>query len=186
MLNKIFNNIFYCACLAAMISLGMIRSYPLYGKIDFFLLDGRPWWPQWETLVQETRKIGNNPVYTDYTTGYILAGIFGQQTVLKVSDYKVPRLYIEDMVENKVPEGKFTNIFFIKGKKYYDFRCVVNLIGYQSSWVPDETRHWDSNLADTSRLYQFKNAQKSLDIFTELEHFPLKKCVVYFPAEKKK
>lgn len=180
MSGKIVGHLFYCACLFMVTVLGTVRSAPIYGKIDFLLLDGRPWWPAWEALIQETRAKGHGgPVYTDYITGYILAGIFGEKTVVNVGDDKIPTLFVDDMVEDKVPEAEFLSQFLLRTPKADNFKCVVNLIGYRSSWVPIETHHWNKTLADTRRFYQFRDTEKNLDFHGELERTKLKRCTVY-------
>jgi len=185
MLIKSIDNIFYTVCFLTLISLSLIRSYPFFGKLEFILLDGRPWWPSWELLIKDNREEGIATVYTDYITGYILAGVFGKNTVVNVGRHKIPILFIDDMEENKLPGKAFLSLFLTREKgKGSDFSCIINLIGYESSWVPEETHHWQSHLANTSRFYQFKNPSTGSSIFTELERFPPKRCKVYFPVAR--
>lgn len=181
---KIYSKILYAFCLLCVYCLGMIRTHPFYGKIDFLLLNGRPWWPTWEALIQQTRDQGNTFAYTDYITSYILTGVFGEKTVINVESNKIPELYIEDMEAGKLPEKQFLNLSLLRSNKKEDYKCIINLIGYQSSWVPDETRHWNSNIAVTSRYYQFKNTKKYSDFSPDLKLYALKKCVAFFPIEK--
>ena len=180
---NIFNKMFYIFCLSSVFFLGMIRSYPIYGKIDFLLLNGRPWWPTWETLILKAREGGDTFAYTDHATSYVLTGVFGKRTVTNVELNKIQKLYIEDMESGKLPARKLLNVSLIRSNQKENYDCIINLIGYKSSWVPDETRHWESNIAITSKHYQFKNTKNNSDFYDELKHYPLKKCVVYFPIK---
>lgn len=176
----LYHNLFWLTCLAGIIGLATIRSYPVYGKIDFYLLDGRPWWPSWKALIADARASDNTPVYTDFITGYILDGVFGKITLLEVFQVqdRLPILYIEDMEENKLPTG-LLNIYLTWEDLKEDFKCIINLIGYTSSWVPDETGHWSSKMGNTSEFYKFKTLHREPDILPRLRKFPLQKCNVY-------
>ena len=173
-------NHFWLVCLAGIIGLATVRSFPVCGKIDFYLLDGRPWWPEWKTLIKDTQTNGKTPVYTDSITGYILDGVFGEVTLLEghQNSDKIFTLYIEDMEENKVPTGRL-NIYLTPEDIAKDSKCVINLIGYTSSWIPDETRHWSRRVGKTSEFYKFRSHQGESDIRLTLKNFPLQRCVVY-------
>ena len=41
------------------IQLSAIRSPPIYGKLDFLLLDNKPWWPDWEIIINDSIKNKN-------------------------------------------------------------------------------------------------------------------------------
>ena len=174
---------FWLVCLVGIIGLATLRSPPFYGKIDFFLLKGRPWWPVWKALVTNTGNGDDTPVYTDYVTGCILGGVFGKVPVLDVIRHRIPTLYIEDMETNKLPAKRFLNIYLTKEDFTKDFTCVINLIGYESSWVPDETGHWSRRMGRTSEFYNFRSPGKEPNTRVALENFPFQKCVAYFPEE---
>lgn len=159
----LWRNYFWFFCLAGILSLATIRSPPVYGKIDFFLLDGRPWWPEWKALVTETRTKGKTPVYTDLVTGYYILGcVFGEVPLVDTFLNKKGIIYIEDMENLKK-----------------NFKCIINLVGYTSSWVPEETGHWSSKVGKTSEFYKFRTRHKESDIRVMLKKFPLQRCVVY-------
>ena len=158
-------NLFWLVCLAGLVGLSTIRSHPVYGKIDFYLLDGRPWWPGWKALVMHSQTNGKTPIYTDYVTGYyVLYSVFGETPLADMFRHKGGTLYVEDMENFKK-----------------DFRCVINLIGYTSSWIPEETRHWASKIGKTSEFYKLKARKGEPDINFTLKNFPLQKCVVFAP-----
>jgi len=179
----LLRNSFWLVCLAGIIGLATIRSHPVYGKIDFFLLNGRPWWPDWEALVTSTGNGGNVPVYTDYVTGSILGGVFGKVPVLDVIRHRIPTLSIEDMETNTLPAKRFLNIYLTKEDLAQDFTCVINLIGYESSWVPDETGHWSRRMGRTDEFYTLRTAGRESNTRVALKNFPLQKCVVFFGKE---
>ena len=179
-------NLFWLACLASVIGMGTIRSPPFYGKLDFYLLDGRPWWPGWSALITETQTQDQTPVYTDYATAYVLSGVFGEVPLLDVIQNRAPTLYIEDMEKNKLPEKQFLNIYLTQEELSKDFKCVINLIGYTSSWVPDETGHWHRSMGDTGGFYKFRTIIGESDTRLSLKDFPVQKCVVYAPENNKK
>ena len=178
-------NYFWLLCLAGIFALATIRSGPVYGKFDFYLLNGRPWWPAWKALVTDTRTNPRTPVYTDNITGYILGGVFSEIPLLDVVSNKRPTLYIEDMEKNELPEKKNINKILTSTDLAKDFKCVINLIGYQSSWVPEETGHWNRRVGKTSEFYQSRTFHEKSDISLRLKNFPLQKCAVYAPEDNK-
>lgn len=178
-------NFFYIFCVIVLFIFSAIRSHPFFGKLDFYVVDGRPWWPRWSTLIQKTRENGNFPVYTDYVTGYILAA-FGEDTVLNVGVHKIPKLFIEDMEKNILPKREYLSSSFVRSKKKGPYKCIINLIGYDSSWVPTETGHWNSRIADTSKFYKFKDPNEKFSFQSGTTTFPLKNCTVYFPDKNEK
>ena len=178
-------NLFWLVCLAGVTVMATIRSPPFYGKLDFYLLDGRPWWPGWSTLITKTQAQDQTPVYTDYTTTYVLSGVFGEIPLLDPIRNRTPTLYIEDMEKNKLPEQQFLNIYLTQKDLSKDFKCVVNLIGYTSSWVPDETGHWHRSMGDTGGFYKFRTIIGEPDTRLSLKDFPVQKCAVYAPENNK-
>jgi hypothetical protein len=132
-------------------------------------------------LTNYTQDEKNTLIYTDYVTGSILGGVFGKVPLLDVVRHRIPTLYIEDMETNKLPAKRFLNIYLTKEDLAKDFTCVINLIGYESSWVPEETGHWSRKMGKTSDFYRFRAPQKGSDTRIMLKNFPLQKCVVYFP-----
>lgn len=183
--NLLWRNYFWLLCLVGFIGLATVRSPPIYGKIDFYLLNGRPWWPAWKALVANTRASVKTPVYTDNITGYILGGVFNDVLLLDVVSNRRPTLYIEDMEKNELPEKHLLNKLLTQEDLAKDFKCVINLIGYSSSWVPEETRHWHRRVGNTSQFYKFRDLHEKSDLRLRLKHFPLQKCAVYAPEGNK-
>lgn len=72
---------YLCICVFIVLLFAGYRAAPVYGKLDFLLLDSKPWWPQWRPMVIDVIKQGKQPVYTDRTTSTVLSGAFGQETV---------------------------------------------------------------------------------------------------------
>ena len=179
MRSRLVGNLFYGLCLVLVFVAGMQRSKPIYGKGDFYLVDSRPWWPAWRALIEDTRSRGHAPVYTDYITGYVLAGVFGERTVVNVGDEKMPQLDVEAMEEGRLPAEEFLSEAYIRAGRPTDFRCVINLIGYRSSWVPGETQHWSPKLANTARCYRVKNGAGMVGDASLLQHLSLDNCVIF-------
>lgn len=179
MRSRLVGNLFYGLCLLLVFVAGMQRSKPIYGKGDFYLVDGRPWWPAWRALIEDTRSRGHAPVYTDYMTGYVLAGVFGERTVVNVGDEKMPQLEVEAMEEGRLPAEEFLSETYIRAGRPPDLRCVINLLGYQSSWVPGETRHWSAKLANTARFYHVRNNAGWSSELSPLQHLFLNNCVIF-------
>lgn len=151
--------IFFLCCLVGMVLLATVRSPPIYGKIDFIMLDSRPWWPGWKPLIVTAKKNSALPVYTDYITSYILVGVMGLRSVLTVRDNpgSCPVLSVEDMETNILPHERLMDKSTIKTmQEGGTYTCIVNLLGYQPSWVSVETRHWRAELARTGDFYDFK------------------------------
>ena len=181
----LWRNFFWFFCLAGIIILATIRSPPIYGKIDFFLLDGRPWWPGWKDLVTESRTNGKTPIYTDYVTGYILGGVFGETPLLlDTARNRILTLYIEDMEKNEFSKNHLINTYLPKDCLTKNFKCVINLIGYESSWVPKETGHWNGRIGETSNFYKFRTPHREVDIRIALKNFPLQHCTVYSKKQR--
>jgi hypothetical protein len=88
---------YFCLCLLLLLFLAGIRSAPVYGKLDFLLLDSKPWWPEWRPMVTEIIGKGTQPVLTDPTTSAVLSGVFGQDTALQRRFHHQPFLYVEHL-----------------------------------------------------------------------------------------
>ncbi len=68
--------------LGLVLLLSSIRSGPIYGKLDFILLDGRPWWPAWQPIIELVlQERPEKPVLTDPLTSTVLRAVFHQRTV---------------------------------------------------------------------------------------------------------
>ena len=73
-------------CLIGLFFLSTIRSDPVYGKLDFILLESKPWWNDWKPMIQKLMKQNKKPIYTDALTSNVLNGVFNQLTVEKYKE----------------------------------------------------------------------------------------------------
>lgn len=93
----------YLICCSSVLLLSTFRAAPVYGKLPFLLLDARPWWPEWEFMINKIVAEGNKPIYTDPTTSAVLNGVFDQETVLFRRFYHVPYLIVETLDQMNRP-----------------------------------------------------------------------------------
>lgn len=97
---------YFLSCCILIVCLSTIRTKSVYGKLDFILVDSRPWWPEWKPMVLSLMNQGDQPVYTDPTTSTVFKAVFDQETVLfRIINY-VPRMKIEEMDRINQPLGK--------------------------------------------------------------------------------
>ena len=152
-------------CLIGLIFLSTIRSDPVYGKLDFILLESKPWWNDWKPMIQKLMKQNQKPIYTDALTSNVLNGVFNQLTVEKYKE----KFY-----------GSKLNIKFMdRGSVARKSRCIINLRGFSPSWIPKETDHWSCRVANTSIYYHYNDfSGDALKDF--LKDNLLKNCDVYF------
>ena len=70
---------YFLCCLLAVVLLASIRSQPVYGKLDFYLLDGCPWWKSWRPMIEQTLA-GNSarPILSDMITDTVFRAVFAQ------------------------------------------------------------------------------------------------------------
>jgi len=59
----------------------LMKNYieKVYGKLDFLLLNTRPWWPEWKAMINDIMKQGNKIIITDVLTSNLLNGVFNCQ-----------------------------------------------------------------------------------------------------------
>ena len=145
--------------------IGSIRSGPVYGKLDFILVETRPWWNEWRPMIENLMKQKGKPIYSDALTSNVLNGVFNQPITSQYQwGFRGSNLNVRSMDEIKI------------NKKY---RCIINLHGFTPSWVPKETHHWSPESAHTSLYYQYDGiGGEELKRF--LKENPLKICDVYF------
>ena len=136
--------------------LSTIRSGPVYGKIDFLILDTNPWWPQWRPMLEDLAKRNpDKPVHTDGITRFVLKSVFDQSVLEKGECRRKGRIDL-----GRLPSQE----------KYH---ILVNLKGFTPSWVPNETRHWHSQLGNTAGLYTYKGLRgKKIGEILENNQFP--------------
>jgi len=112
----ISKNAFFYASVFFVIVLSSIRSYPVYGKLDFFLLDGRTWWPSWRPMIETVINLGNQqPILSDMITCTVLRGVFGQRAVAFRFDHRYNHVDIEQFImmnrEQVLPYGALLLLF---------------------------------------------------------------------------
>lgn len=71
--------LFVAACGFCMVMISMVRSEPVYGKLDFILVDSKNWWHEMRPMFEEVLTEGSQPIITDWTTGFIFERCFGQE-----------------------------------------------------------------------------------------------------------
>lgn len=142
------NNIFFVCSFLIVLSLGSVRATPIYGKINFLLVDSMPWYPAWKPMISDLLdRTENKPVLTDSVTGNVLYGLFN---IPIANRYNSQLINYRRLIANPfLADHNDTPSIFMR------YRIVVNLMGFEPTWVGPETRHWNPRIADTSKLYRF-------------------------------
>ena len=161
--NAIIKKSFFPVCLLVLILVSSIRSGPIYGKLDFTLLDSRPWWPEWEPeitkLIQKEKKVS---IDTDPVTGTVLRGVFNQPAnrFRQLSRQSIMAVESMGTIKNKI-------------------ECLINLHGFEPSWVPIETGHWQPDIGNTSLYYRYKGISGQ-PLKNMLRTNPANNCQVFY------
>ena len=188
-------NIYYVLVCLFLVLLASIRSAPIYGKLDFLLVENKPWWPEWKPAIEEVLSQGEQIILTDPITGTVFRGVFMQKTnyfrkffpqrIVNIADlnrknrsfssissmlpyYIYPLLLNESSAWNttdgeNVPQRNWAILESIspvqdeniKKTSKHPYRCLINLHGFQDSWVARETKHWVPVLGNTALWYHF-------------------------------
>ena len=160
--NSVLTRAFFSVCLLAIILVSGIRSGPIYGKLDFTLLDSRPWWPEWEPEITKLLQKEKVKIITDPVTGTVLRGVFNQPTHRFRQMSRLEIIHVENMRT-------------IKGQ----IECLINLHGFKPSWVPLETGHWQSDIWITSKYYRYKGISGQ-PLKNMLRTNPANNCQVFY------
>ncbi len=73
---------FFFLSLLSLIFFGSHRAGPIYGKLDFLLLDSKPWWPAWKPMIEDLLNAeSSKPILSDPMTSTVMRGVFGQETI---------------------------------------------------------------------------------------------------------
>ena len=211
--------VYYFFCLVIVIAVSGVRSGPVFGKLDFILLDGRPWWKPWRPMIEQVLKQGEQPILSDMITSSVLRAVFAQQAVAFRFDNRFGHIDIEWLLAFAQQRSVFPvgGIFLLLNDdskfvlkrdtlpgiedisikqlmirlsettaKHVDteayknpYRCLINLHGFASSWVPVETGHWSWKWAEPSLVYEFKG-KRGKEMKQLLRDDPPEKCTVYF------
>jgi hypothetical protein len=158
------NNIYIKGCLIFILIFGGIRSGPFYGKLDFISLESRPWWHEWKPMIENMLHQEREFIISDPITSLVMSGVFNQRIL---SFRELSRLSVQNTKQMEYRNSSNT--------KY----CVINIRGFQPSWVPLETGHWQRDLAYT-RLYYKHDDMKFNQIEESLQENPPKDCLVFF------
>lgn len=164
----------YCfvVCIALFIALSMIRSGPVYGKMDFISLNARPWWPQWKNMIADQLKMKRKKIFSDPQTIAVLYGVFNLPSY---TDLLYQRVRDTDRDPKSIIYLKDVKKFV----KTHDYRCIINLQSFRSSWVPEETGHWKAGIGQTSLYYQM-NGLTGDELREYLMQNPPEECEVYY------
>ena len=167
--SKTIKNAYFISCVTGVIILSLIRSAPIYGKLDFLSLDTRPWWKEWQPLIKETLQANRIPVYTDPQTSLILKSVFNYPVKINV-DRRDYYLASSSVIDIKSMD---------RANESGPCLCFINLHGFTPSWVPAETHHWFSGVAETAAYYEYDGI-KGEELKKILRTKPPKNCKVYF------
>ncbi len=149
--------------LTGLICLGAVRSGPVYGKLDFLTVNTNPWWPQWRPMIVAIHKQPLSKItYTDVMTRYVLKNVF---------NYPVYPNHIRKRSK------EFIDIDSLPSNKR--LQPIVNLIGFEPSWVPRETHHWRPRAGNTSRYYQYMG-RRDRAVATFIKRYPPPNVPVYY------
>jgi len=154
---------YFAGCVCLLILIGGVRSPPFFGKLDFILLDGKPWWGPWREMINETLSKQRKYIISDSMTSSVFSGVFNQPTIRFRELSRRNKEDIELMDQKNNHQG---------------YRCIINLKGFSPSWVASETGHWQSDLALTDRYYNLKgmSGEKLKRIVND---DPINNCRVY-------
>jgi len=106
MKTQLLKNSFFILCVLLVVVLGSVRSAPVYGKLDFILLDGRPWWRSWQPMIEQSLSAGSQPFLSDSITCTVLRAVFAQPAVTFRFNYRFSNIAVEDMIRMNRPMYK--------------------------------------------------------------------------------
>ncbi|RJP74836.1 MAG: hypothetical protein C4522_22250 [Desulfobacteraceae bacterium] len=166
-------NFFFALCLTFLFLIAGVRTSPVYGKLDFFLLDTNNWLKEWKPLIEEAYlKKNEQKIFSDPLTSSALLGVF--DIPVQFAGKKITSVNFREFERNTTVDIEKMILMNKKG----EFHCVVNLHGFQPTWVPTETGHWQSELSDTARYYTYKGLTgNSLQKY--LQKHPPANCKVF-------
>ncbi len=105
--SKRYLQIFFLSIVfSAFLFVSSIRTFPFYGKLDFYRLDSKPWWPKWKIGIEELFARGKGEVLTDPITGMVIRGVFGRPAVIPRGKNNQQLLLVEEMDEQCGPRQK--------------------------------------------------------------------------------
>lgn len=170
--SKLLAGFIFPLCVIALISLSGVRSEPVYGKLDFILLNSRPWDQKWKPIVDYVYRNHKRKLITDPVTELILNSVYQKSTVNVRTLSRTEKVDIE-IIDKLVYDSRNK-----KGRRQR-YLCVVNLVGFDASWVAVETGHWQGDLANTSLYYTYKGVTGGA-LIPVLKDDPPKHCKVFY------
>lgn len=164
-MSRVWGRSYYGICFVIVVLLSTVRTGPIYGKLDFILLDSKVWWKQWKPMIRDMFADQHQNIYTDQTTHNVLHDVFNLPTRVLRTNGRPFRVSDVQWLDK------------IGRRKNAD--CLVNLHSYPSSWVPRETGHWSSEYSDTASYYSYNDLQGDR-LKSFLKKNPLQNCSVYY------
>lgn len=102
----LWRKFFFLLCLLCIVVLSSVRSRPVYGKLDFLLVDGHPWWRPWQPMIEQVLQDGNTPILSDMATSTVLRAVFAQKAVSFRFVRRYSHLDVDTLVEMNQGEKK--------------------------------------------------------------------------------
>lgn len=147
------------------ISLSLIKFGPFWGKLPFIFVDTKTLYLHIKPITFLINNKSNIQIISDPITSNIFNSLFGISTNyenIEALDFftSVNIQDLEQLSKNK------NNI------------CIINLRGFPTTWVPQETSHWNSDVASTHLWYKYKNISGN-DLKKILPKENFKSCSVF-------
>ena len=98
-------NLYFVFCLILVVLVSGIRSAPLYGKLDFILLDDAPWWNPWRPMIERVLAAGKQPILTDVITSTVLRAVFAQRAMAFRRDRRYDHIKIQQFLQMNQARG---------------------------------------------------------------------------------
>jgi len=174
MKNFLSRQVFYAFCILGILTFSGLSRRPIYGKFKFLFLDTFGYfYGTMDSLNHEFYRFNSkHKLRSDPVTEYSLYASFGVD-IRGVNKFRGHRPLSD--------YGLFLDTF-IRESIEKDNICVINLKGFQDTFVPRLTGHWDPEISNTSRLYRHLNYRgKKLAIIIE-NHYK-GKCIVIADKE---
>lgn len=169
---RVLNGLFLSFCLLCSLLLSSVQSGPIYGKLDFITVDSKKWWDAWQPMIEKVVTWEKEEIETDYITGYLLYSVFNVQLKHNqhnqftfLSSKQIPKRSISTMIQNSVDDDRIG--------------CLINLHGFQPTWVPFITGQWSPYWSKPSNFYQIDRKERGR-LLDYLQEESLGNCYVFF------
>jgi hypothetical protein len=105
---------------------------PVYGKLDFIMVDSMPWWSEWKPMIKTALERGNSqPILSDPVTSTIMRGVFAQKTYFRRINVKSKPLFINWMEQKNqpyFPSLPVGGILLLAGKTDQEKRAISEIL----------------------------------------------------------